>query len=124
VAIIAQRHNGAGNEVRRAKVTAHRVEGDLHRWETLRTLAAECNLFALKRQYLSSAVVTARRASNVRGDGASALGAFVEMRSTPPVRCFARAQSHLGCFAFWDSHGRCLPKHNSDGKTTFQRFNV
>jgi hypothetical protein len=57
--VIAQRHNGAGNEVRRAKVTAHRVEGDLHRCETLRTLAAECNLFALKRQHLSSTVVTA-----------------------------------------------------------------
>src|SRR5437773_2198735 len=40
--VIAQRHNGAGNEVRRAKVTAHRIEGDLHQCETLRTLLAEC----------------------------------------------------------------------------------
>jgi hypothetical protein len=106
VRVLTQRHNGASNEVRRAKVTAHRVEGDLHRCETLRTLAAECNLFTLKRQYLSSAVVTARRASNVRGDGAPALGAFIEMRSMPAVCRFARAQSHLGRFAFWDSHGR------------------
>src|SRR2546423_12248706 len=40
--VIAQRHTGAGNEVRRAKVTAHRVEGDLHQGENLRTLLAEC----------------------------------------------------------------------------------
>src|SRR5438270_7285135 len=42
VTVFTQRHNGAGNEVRRAKVTAHRIEGDLHQCETLRTLAAEC----------------------------------------------------------------------------------
>src|SRR5437867_170613 len=109
--VIAQRHNGAGNKVRRAKVTAHRVEGDLHRCETLRTLAAKCNLFTLERQHLSPAVVTVGRASNVRGNGASTLGAFVQMRSMPAVGRFARAQSHLGCFAFWDSHGRGLRKH-------------
>src|SRR6476660_10186784 len=40
--VIAQRHNGAGNEVRRAKITAHRVEGDLHRCETLRAKAIDC----------------------------------------------------------------------------------
>src|SRR5947208_9407730 len=40
--VIAQRHNGAGNEVGRPKVTAHRVEGDLHQGENLRTLLAEC----------------------------------------------------------------------------------
>jgi len=78
----------------------------------LRTLTAECNLFALEREYLSSAVVTARRASNVRGDGASALGTLVQMRSMPAICRFARAQSHLGCFAFWDSHGRQLWKHD------------
>jgi hypothetical protein len=91
VRILTQRHNGAGNEVRRAKVTAHRVEGDLHQCETLRTLAAECNLFALKREHLPPAVVTARRASDVRGNGAPALGTFVQMRSMPAVRRFARA---------------------------------
>src|SRR5262245_60764352 len=40
--VIAQRHNGAGNEVRRAKITAHRVEGDLHRSETLRGKMLDC----------------------------------------------------------------------------------
>jgi hypothetical protein len=108
VRVLTQRHNGAGNEVRRAKVTAHRVEGDLHRCETLRTLAAKCNLFALERQDLPPAVVTARRAGDVRGNGASALGAFVQMRSMPAVRRFASAQSHFGRFAFWDSHDRRL----------------
>jgi hypothetical protein len=44
VTVIAQRHNGAGNEVRRAKVTAHRIEGDLHRWESLRTKTADCKV--------------------------------------------------------------------------------
>jgi hypothetical protein len=91
VSVLTQRHNGAGNEVRRAKVTAHRVEGDLHRCETLRTLAAKCNLFTLKRQHLPSAVVTARRTSDMRGNGAPALGTFVQMRSMPAVRRFARA---------------------------------
>jgi hypothetical protein len=91
VRVLTQRRNGAGNEVRRAKVTAHRVEGDLHRCETLRTLAAECNLFALKRQHLPTAVITARRASDVRGNGAPALGTFVQMRGMPAVRRFAGA---------------------------------
>src|ERR1044072_9247438 len=89
--VIAQRHNGTGNEVRRAKITAHRVEGDLHRWQSLRTLAAKCNLFTLKRQHLTSAVVATRRAGNVRGDRASALGALVEMRSMPAVCRFTGA---------------------------------
>src|SRR5947207_6492761 len=40
--VIAQRHNGAGNEVRRAKITAHRVEGDLHRCATLRAKTIDC----------------------------------------------------------------------------------
>ena len=117
VTVFAQRHNGAGNEVGRTKVTAHRVEGDLHRCETLRTLAAECNLFALKRQHLPPAVVTARRARDVRGNGAPALGTFVQMRSMPAVRRLARAQSHLGCFAFWDSHNRRSQKHIREKNT-------
>jgi hypothetical protein len=57
----------------------------------LRTLAAECNLFALKREHLTTAVVTARRAGNVRGNGAPALGTFVQMCSMPAVGRFARA---------------------------------
>src|ERR1041384_2688619 len=77
--VIAQRHNGASNEVRRAKITAHRVEGDLHWCETLRILAANCNLFALERQHLAPAVVAAGWAGDMRGNAASALGAFVEL---------------------------------------------
>src|SRR5438132_14414888 len=42
LAVIAQRHYGAGNEVRRTKVTAHRIEGDLHRCETLRGKTIDC----------------------------------------------------------------------------------
>src|SRR3954469_22381986 len=42
--VLAQRHNGAGNEIRRAKVTAHRVEGDLHQAETLRILVPKCKM--------------------------------------------------------------------------------
>jgi hypothetical protein len=91
VRVLTQRHNGAGNEVRRSKITAHRIEGDLHQCETLRTLPAKCNLFALERQHLPPAVITARRAGDVRGNGASALGTFVQMCSMPAVRRFARA---------------------------------
>src|SRR5215467_13139097 len=42
--VIVQRHNGAGNEVRRAKITAHRIEGDLHRCETLRGKMLDCKV--------------------------------------------------------------------------------
>src|SRR4029077_14595875 len=40
--VIVQRHYGASNEVRRAKITAHRIEGDLHRCETLRAKTIDC----------------------------------------------------------------------------------
>ncbi len=117
--VIPQRHHGAGNKVRRTKVTAHRVEGDLHQCKTLRTLVAECKVkivaaslrealvlsmrhlaslterrlqsFAFERQHLSTAVITARWASDVRRDAASALGTLVQLRSMPTVRCFAHA---------------------------------
>src|SRR5512140_766118 len=92
--VIAQRHNGAGNEVRRAKVTAHRVEGDLHRCETLRAKTIDCKAkfvaaslreallltmrhlasltarrlqsFAFERQPLPATVTAARCAGDVR----------------------------------------------------------
>jgi len=48
-------------------------------------------LLAFQRQHLSTSVIAARWAGDVRGDAASALGALVQMRSVPPVRCFARA---------------------------------
>src|SRR6187401_3847365 len=84
VTVIAQRHNGAGNEVRRAKITAHRIEGDLHRCETLRGKPIDCKakfvaaspregwleltsstgrrlpLLAFQRQHLPATVVAAR----------------------------------------------------------------
>jgi hypothetical protein len=82
-------------------------------------------LFAFERQHLSPAVVTARRAGDVRGNGTSALGAFVQMRSMPAVRRFAGAQSHLGCFAFWDSHiSRADTKAEENKKATGFRFYV
>src|SRR5215475_12886843 len=82
--VIAQRHYGAGNEIRRAKITAHRVEGDLHRSETLRAKMFDCKakfvaaslcearleptspsgrglqLFTFQRQDLATAVIAAR----------------------------------------------------------------
>src|SRR6059036_3065980 len=88
--VIAQRHNGAGNEVRRAKITAHRVEGDLHRCETLRAKTIDCKakfvaaslreacwslrrpqgggyqLLAFQRQHLSPAIIAAGWAGDVR----------------------------------------------------------
>ena len=36
VRIFAQRHDGAGHEIRRPKIAAHRIQCDLHWWETLR----------------------------------------------------------------------------------------
>ena len=67
-------------------------------------------LLAFERQHLSTAVIAARWASDVRRDTASALGTLVQLPGMPTVRCFARAQPHLGCFAFWDSHGSELGK--------------
>src|SRR4051794_34274092 len=96
--VFMQRHNGAGNKIRRAKVTAHRIEGDLHRCETLRTLAAECKvkiLFSLERQHLAPTIVAARRADDVRRYAAAALWAFVELRGVPAVCGFPRPQPHL-----------------------------
>jgi hypothetical protein len=42
VAIFAQRHHGAGHEIRRPKIAAHSIEGDLHWWETLRIKVSDC----------------------------------------------------------------------------------
>src|SRR5438105_9001095 len=75
LAIIAQRHNGAGNEVRRTKVTAHRIEGDLHRCKTLRTLVAKCKV-----KILASSLREARRGE------CPTFG--VVQRATAPAICF------------------------------------
>ena len=115
--VIAQRHDGAGNKVRRAKITAHRVEGDLHQSETLRVKMLDCKakivaaslretwlksptgrqlqLLALQRQHLASTVITARWAGDVRWHAAPALRTFVELRRVPAICRFSRAQSHL-----------------------------
>jgi len=37
-------------------------------------------------------------------DGASALGAFIQLRRAPAMRRLAGAQPHLRSFAFGDSH--------------------
>jgi hypothetical protein len=117
--VITQRHNGAGNEVRRAKITAHRIEGDLHRCESLRGKPIDCKakfvaaslreawleltsstgrrlpLLAFQRQDLPATVIAARWAGDVRWQAASALRTFVELRRVPVICCFPRAQSHL-----------------------------
>src|SRR5207244_8263477 len=112
--VFTQRHNGASNEVRRAKVTAHRIEGDLHRCETLRAKTIDCKakiaaaslrawhqsptwgrLLPFERQYLAPTVVAARRADDLRREGAAALCVFVERRSVPPDCVFPRADRHL-----------------------------
>src|ERR1044071_13228 len=63
--VIAQRHNGAGNEVRRTKITAHRVEGDLHQSETLRGKTIDCKAkfvaASLRGVWLESTSPTGRR---------------------------------------------------------------
>src|SRR5713101_5400129 len=117
--VFSKRHNGAGNEVRRAKITAHRVEGDLHQSETLRAKTIDCKakfvaaslreawleptsptarrlqLLAFQRQDLAATVIAARWAGDVRRHAAPALWAFVELRGVPAVCRFPRAQSHL-----------------------------
>ncbi len=46
----------------------------------------------------------------MRSDRASALGAFIQLRGHPAMRGLARAQAHLGGFAFWNSHTSGLGK--------------
>ena len=53
---------------------------------------------------LASLVVAAARASNVRGNGAAALGAHIELAGTPPLTTAAEALLHLGRFTFRDCH--------------------
>src|SRR6266446_6550123 len=67
--VFSKRHNGAGNEVRRAKITAHRVEGDLHQSETLRAKTIDC------------------KAKFVTASLRSVAGAYVTHRTTATVTC-------------------------------------
>jgi hypothetical protein len=62
------------------------------------------SLFRFDRQDLPAFVITARRTGCVRGDGASALRAFIELRRLPAVRRLPCAQPHLRSFAFGNSH--------------------
>ena len=56
-------------------------------------------------QDLATLVIAAGRAGGVRGDGAAALRALVQLRRLPAMRSLAGAQAHLRSFAFGDSHG-------------------
>src|SRR6266568_3026694 len=97
----AKRHHGASYEIRRAEIAAHRIQGDLHWWETLRTKASDCKaknggtcvkrllshvgswhnrrfrLLPFERQHLSPTVITTRRTSSMGYDCAATLRAFV-----------------------------------------------
>ena len=67
-------------------------------------------LSAANRQDLATFVVATGGAGGMRGDGASALGALVQLRGDPAMRGLARAEAHLGGFAFWNSHTSGLGK--------------
>jgi hypothetical protein len=73
-----------------------------------RALAAK--LSAADRQDLTTLIVATGGTGGMRGDRASALGAFVQLRGDPAMRGLARAQAHLGGFAFWNSHTSGLGK--------------
>src|SRR5215469_10960645 len=88
--VIAQRHNGAGNEVRRAKITAHRIEGDLHRCETLRGKMLDCKAkvvaAALREAWLESTSPTGRRLHLLTFQRQDLAAAIVTARWTGDVR--------------------------------------
>src|SRR5436309_15536401 len=71
--VIAQRHNGAGNEVRRTKITAHRIEGDLHQCETLRSLVAECKVKIVAASLGEASCRLSKIGRRLQGDGHSYL---------------------------------------------------
>jgi hypothetical protein len=60
--------------------------------------------------YLSPFVIPTRWADRVSRYAAAALRALVQLRCMPAMAGFARAQSHLRRFAFWDSHGGRIGK--------------
>src|SRR4051794_37491025 len=68
------------------------------------------SLNGLDREDLAPTVVTAGGACRMALHGAAALGAAIELRRVPAIRGLARAQAHLGHFAFWNSHGRSVVK--------------
>jgi hypothetical protein len=85
-------------------------------------------LLRFDRQDLPAFIITARWTGRVRGDGASALGAFIKLRRLPAVRGLACAQPHLRSFAFGNSHrgnqeSRKSGKHKSTASTYPARSN-
>jgi hypothetical protein len=68
--------------------------------------------FAFDRQNLAAFIIAARGANSMTGHRAAALRAFAKLWSMPAVGRFARAQAHLGRFAFGDSHVSGLEKQS------------
>ena len=73
-----------------------------------------CNpsLLALDREDLPPLIIAASRADGVARNCAPALRTFGQLGGMPTIGRLARAQSHLGGFAFWNSHGSRLRKHS------------
>src|SRR5438105_10012451 len=117
VRIFAQRHHRAGYKVGRTEIAAHRIQGDLHADEILRSLAALCKMkiqgglgLAFDGEDLAPFIITARRTNSMTADGAAALRTLGQLRPVPAVGRFALPQSHLRSFAFRNSHVRREPK--------------
>ena len=61
-------------------------------------------------EHLTVAVVTARRAGDVRWHPAAALGAALEDRCAPAGSAAAHFLAAFGLAAFWYGHGRSVVK--------------
>src|SRR5213594_4482312 len=84
-------------------------------------------LLAFNRQNLAAFVIAAGRANGVTCNRAAALRTLAKLRPMPAVRRFARAQSHLGCFAFGNSHVSGLEKQSlwkTQTRSHFFNFNL
>jgi len=60
---------------------------------------------AFDRQHLPAFIIAAGGANRVTCDRAAALWTLAKLGPMPAVRGSARAQAHLRCFTFGDSHG-------------------
>src|SRR5439155_16259464 len=86
VRIFAQRHHCSGYKVGRSEIAAHRIQGDLHADEILRSLAALCKMkiqaalgLAFDGENLAPFIITARRTDGMTADGAAALLALGQL---------------------------------------------
>src|SRR5437899_5809119 len=82
---------------------------------------------AFNRQNLAAFVIAAGRANGVTCNRAAALRTLAKLRPMPAVRRFACAQSHLGRFAFGDSHVSGLEKQSvwkTQTRSHFFNFNL